>query len=289
MQIVTDRAADLSQEQIKGLPIHYAPLFIVLEDKTYSSGIDIQPENFYELLEGTDAMPTTSLPSAGEFAELYREVAKKGSEILSIHISSGLSGTFEAARMGAEMVKEASITLIDSMSLSGAEGWLVEFAGKLHNAGWPKDKIVETLEGLREHIDLMFTLPSLRYLIHGGRISHLSGLLASALNIKPVIGVSKEDGRYEQRARVRSFNGAIKKLAELALERHPKGTPLRIQIAHGRNPDAAAQLKQHLEELFECHFLPTMAIAPVLGAHTGPGIVGMIYAPMSAFADLPAD
>ncbi|NDJ52086.1 MAG: DegV family protein [Chloroflexi bacterium] len=289
MQIVTDRAADLSQEQTKGLPIHYAPLFIALDGKTYSSGIDIQPENFYELLEGTDAMPTTSLPSAGEFAELYREVAKKGGDILSIHISSGLSGTFEAARMGAEMVKEASITLVDSMSLSAAQGWIVEFAGKMINAGWPKEKIVETLEGLRTHIDAMYTLPSLRYLIHGGRISHFSGLLATALNIKPVIGVSKEDGRYELRARVRSFNGAIKRVAEQVLTYHPKGTSLRVQFVHSRNPDAVARLKVHFEELFDCHFLPSLAVAPVVGAHAGPGMVGVVYAPMSAFAGLPEE
>jgi DegV family protein with EDD domain len=114
MQILTDRGMDLAPEQMEGLNLHFAPLSIHLEGKTYSSGIDLQPDAFYQMLSETEAFPTTSQPSAGEFAEIYREMARTDPDILSIHISSGLSGTINSAEAGAKMVPEANITIFDS-------------------------------------------------------------------------------------------------------------------------------------------------------------------------------
>jgi DegV family protein with EDD domain len=107
MQIVVDRGMDLAGKQLKDLDLHFAPLRLTLDGKTYVSGVDIQVDEFYKLLGETDGYPITSQPSAGDFAELYRELAKTDPEILSIHISSGLSGTINAAQAGAAMVPEA--------------------------------------------------------------------------------------------------------------------------------------------------------------------------------------
>src|SRR5512135_3421960 len=181
MQIVTDNAADLAPEQLRDLEIHFAPLRIELEGKSYQSGVDLQPEEFYRLLSQTEAFPTTSQPSAGEFAALYRELAQKDPDILSIHVSSGLSGTIDAARAGAKMVPEARVTFFDSLTLSCPQGWQVEAAARAVQAGWPLDQILPRLEAIRQQATGMFTLPMLKYLIHGGRISHLKGLVASLL------------------------------------------------------------------------------------------------------------
>ncbi len=116
MQIVTDSAADLSTAQLKEMSIHTVPLSIQLDGKTYRSGIDLQPTEFYSLLKQTESFPTTSQPSPGDFAALYRQLALTDPEILSIHISSGLSGTLNAARSGASMVPEAHVTFFDSMT-----------------------------------------------------------------------------------------------------------------------------------------------------------------------------
>lgn len=287
MQIVSDRGMDLSSEQMEGLNIHLAPLIIQLDGKTYVSGVDVQPNEFYKLLRSAEGMPTTSLPSPGDFAELYQELAKEDPDILSVHISSGLSSTFNAAQQGARMVPEANIAFFDTMTLSGAEGWQVEAAARAAQAGWPLERILSLLEQVREHTETLFTLPELKYLIHGGRISHIKGLLASVLNIKPVIGVSKEDGRYYQRAQQRTLKRAIRKIVGLIAEDVGEGIPLRVQVMHANNPGDAKTLRDLIDDRFECTWLPVGSIAPVLGAHTGPGLVGVVYAPLEKYPDLP--
>jgi len=287
VQIVTDRGMDLAPEQLAGLEIHYVPLTFTLDGKSYVSGVDIQPDEFYQLLASTESFPTTSLPSAGEFAQLYRALAAKDPDILSIHISSGLSGTFNTAQAGAAMVPEANITVVDTKTLSGAQGWQVEAAARAVKAGWAKERILSLLERISAATDTIYTLATLRYLIHGGRISHLKGLLGSVLNIKPIIGVDKTVGKYAQYGQARTLDKAIDKLAGIIAERHAPGTSMRVQVLHGHNAAGAERLRDRLSHLFECVFLPTGPIAPVLGAHTGPGLVGCAYAPLAAFPEVP--
>ncbi|MGB9593187.1 MAG: DegV family protein [Anaerolineae bacterium] len=285
MQIVTDRGMDLSPEQMKDLDIHFVPLTFTLGGKSYRSGEDIQPDEFYTLLEADGGFPTTSQPSPGVFADVYRRLAVTDPDILSIHISSGLSGTVNAARLGAQMVPEANVTIVDSKTLSGALGWQVEAAARAVKAGWAKERILALVDRVRAATDTLYTLATLRYLIHGGRISHLKGLLGSVLNIKPLIGVEKEQGIYAQRGSARTLRGAISRIADLVAEQYAPGTALRVQVLHGANPEGAAQLRERLESLFACEWLPTGPIAPVLGAHTGPGLVGVAFAPVAALSE----
>ncbi|HEC23825.1 MAG TPA: DegV family protein, partial [Chloroflexi bacterium] len=197
------------------------------------------------------------------------------------------SGTVNAARLGAEMVPEANITIVDSKTLSGALGWQVEAAARAIQAGWPLEKILETVAQVGRATETLFTLPELKYLIHGGRISHLKGLLASVLNIKPLIGVDKESGKYAERGKARTFARALRHIGEVITQQVPAGSALRVQVMHANNPDGAAVLREQLDRLFECTWLPEAPIAPVLGAHAGPGLVGAAYAPLSAFPALP--
>jgi DegV family protein with EDD domain len=287
MQILTDRGADFSTQQLLDLDVTFAPLLIVLDDVAYRSGVDIQPDEFYSLLSSSDSLPTTSLPSAGEFAEIYREMAKIDPDILSIHISSGLSGTSAAAQLGAELVPEAEVTVIDTKTLSGAEGWQVEAAFKALKAGWSKEKIIDFLKQVSDATETLFTLSDLKYLIHGGRISHIKGLLAQALNIKPIIGVEKIKGIYEQFGQARTFSRAVTHIVDLIAKQHEPGTSLRVQIMHAQNPIGAEALREQIDKLFNVEWLPTTSIAPVLGAHTGPTLVGCVFAPQSLFAALP--
>ena len=287
MQIVTDSGTDLTAPQMAGLKIHFVPLTVNLDGKTYRSGEDLQPDEFYRLLAESKDFPTTSQPSAGEFAGLYRSLAATDPDILSIHISSGLSGTANAAKAAASLVPEANVTVVDTKTLSGAEGWQVQAAAWAANAGWPLDNILKMLDGIRSAADTLYTLATLKYLIHGGRISHLKGLVASMLNIKPVIGVEKENGTYVQQGQGRTLEQSIRRIAEVVAQQHAPGTALRVQALHGANPDGAAKLREIIDGLFQCTWLPTAPIAPVLGAHTGPGLVGLVFAPQTVFADLP--
>jgi len=286
MIIVTDRAADLTAEQLEGLDVFFSPLRIVLDNKTYISGVDLQPEGFYNLLENTDSMPTTSLPSPGEFADLYRDLAKKDPEILSIHVSSGLSGTLASARAGAAMVPEAHITMWDSMTLSCPLGWQVEAAAQAVKQGWPVERILALLAKSREKVDGMFTLTNLKYLIHGGRISHIAGLVASLLAIKPIILVDKVTGKYGSQGQELTIKRALNKLVDIACHLHVPGSPIRIQLLRSKGDDGIAYLKEKMDGLFQCNWLPPATVAPVLGAHTGPGMSGFCIGPGDIFAEL---
>ena len=287
MKIVTDSGMDLVPQQRDGLDLHVIPLLFTLDGKTYRSGEDIQPNEFYRLLESTNSFPTTSLPAVGEVAALYRRLAVTDPDILSVHISSGLSGTCEVARLAAEMVPEARVTIFDTKTLSGAQGWQVEAAARAAQVGWSKGQTMALLERIRAATDTIYTLATLRYLIHGGRISHLKGLVASVLNIKPLIGVEKDRGTYVQCGMERTLKRAILALADAVARKHPPGSALRMQVLHGDNAEGAALLRERLDQLFQCTWLPTSPIAPVLGAHTGPGLVGIAFAPQAAFADMP--
>ncbi len=287
MRIVGDTGCDISPEQLAGREFTNVPLVINLSGKSYRSGYDITHKEFYELLASTDDLPTTSLPSPGDFADYYRKLAVLDPEILSVHISSGLSGTVGSAREGAKLVPEAQVTVHDTLTLSIGEGWQVEAAVRAASAGWNIAQTVPILEKIRDLTQTVFTLPELKYLIHGGRISHIKGLLAQILNIKPIIAVGKEDGKYYQRDQHRTFKKAMSGIVSLIEKEFPRGTPIRIQVAHANYPEAAQSLQEMLEEVFPCEKLPISDIAPVLGAHTGPGLVGLSYAPLDKYPVLP--
>jgi len=289
MQIVTDSGTDLSlsPEQLIELDIHVVPLIVTLEGKSYREGVDIQPGEFYRLLAATDSLPITSQPSAGEFAEIYRRLAVTDPDILSIHMTSGLSGTFNAAQAGAELVPEANVTHVDTKTLSSAAGWQVEAAARALKAGWPKEQVLALMERISAASESMYTLKELKYLIHGGRISHMKGLIASMLNIKPLIGVEKVNGTYVQLGQVRTFKRAVKGLVDLMADQHAPGSALRVQVLHSYNPEGAAMLRESIDQRFDCTWLPVGPMSLVLGAHTGPSMVGVAYASLAAFADIP--
>ena len=287
MKIVTDRGCDLSEEQTRGLELHYVPMHLTLDGKTYSSGEDITSQHFYELLDQTESFPTTSQAGVGDFVDLYRRLAQSDPEILSIHISSGLSGTLNSARTAAEMVPEAKVTLWDTMTLSGPQGWQVEAAAKAIKAGWPLDKALELAAKVRAASVGMFTLDTMKYLIHGGRISHLKGLLASLLQIRPIISVDKEHGKYYTVSQERTMKRALQKMPSAVAGLYPGVKKMRAQLIHGHNLEGIARLKEAMEAEFECAWLPTVTVGPILGAHTGSSLVGMSVGPADTFAGFP--
>ena len=288
MQIVTDRGADLPPEVAQEFGIHFTPLKVTLGERTYDSGVDITPDEFYGLLESSDQMPITSQPSVGEFVELYRMLAQSDPEILSIHISSGLSGTLNSARTAAAMVPEAHVTLVDTRTLSCPQGWQVEAAARAARGGWKLEKILSYLTELRAQTEGLFTVATLKYLIHGGRISHIKGLLASLLNIKPIIGVDLATGTYNQLGQEITLKRAIFYQADFLAKRFGESTRLRIQPLHANNLEGTEWLRERINQRFDVEWLPTIAITPALGAHVGTGLVGMAAGPVSIFQQLPA-
>ena len=294
MQIVTDSGTDVnfSQEELRAYNVHVVPLVVTLAGKSYREGIDLQPDELYGLLEQSDELPVTSQPAAGEFAALYRELAQTDPDILSIHISSGLSGTSASARAGAQMVPEARVTVVDTHTLSVPAGWQVEAAARAAKAGWPLERILAAVQRVGSATDVIYTLNELKYLIHGGRISHMKGLLASVLNIKPMIGVEKERGTYVTHGQARSFGNAIKGLGEYINRKmkqagEPPADLLRVQVVHASNPSAAQTLLDEIKARFNCQVIATRQLSVVLGAHVGRSMIGVAFAPADIFNDLP--
>ena len=286
MKIVTDSGCDLTKEQCLELGVTMLPLKVQLGEKTYLSGVDLTSEEFYDLLDQTEQMPLTSTPSVGEFADTYRKLAETDREILSIHISSGLSGTYNAAEVAAQQV-DASITVLDTLTLSAGTGWQVEAAARAVKAGWGKAKILEMLKQIQAASDTYFTLPDLKYLIAGGRISHLKGLLASLLGIKPIIQVNKTDGKYYDIGKKRSFLKAVQEIPELILKKYGEGAAFRTQIVHASNPEGGEMLRDAMNKVFRCEWVADGLLGPALGAHTGRGMIGLVHAPLAEFPQLP--
>ena len=285
MKIVTDCAADMSAEELEQLGVIAAPLFIQFPEGEMNSA-DISADDFYNRLEAMrPAIPTTAQPSAGIFAELYRKLAQKDKEILSIHISSGLSGTINSARDGGEQVKsEANVSHWDTLTLSGGERFQVMAAALADKAGWAMNAIQERLKKIREKTEVIYTLDTLEYLARGGRIGRVKALAGALLNLKPIIRVDT-DGKYSTVGNGRTLSKSIGMIADNLREKYGN-TPVWITVLHGRFAEKADVLAAEFKEKLNIAKLEVVRISPVLGVHTGPGIVGAAVVPMELMGDL---
>jgi len=230
-------------------------------------------------------MPLTSQPPPGDFSQIYQKILETDPDILSIHISSGLSGTYNSALAAAKLLPDANITVLDTKTLSAAAGWQVEAAARAIKSGWSLDKVKSLIRKIGEESESIYTLNELHYLIHGGRISHMKGLLASVLNIKPLIGVEKVNGTYVQLGQSRTFKKAVEGLVKIIKDKHLPGSALQVQVLHSYNFEGAEKLRDLIDKTFECTWLPEGHISLVLGAHTGPSMIGVAFAPQSIFVD----
>ena len=288
MKIVVDSGVDLcmTPEQMSEIGIHQVPLSVIFKGKTYREGLDITREEFYSMISKSSDFPLTSQPSSGLIAETYKALVAVDPDILSIHMSSGLSGTYNTAILAASLVPEARITHFDTKTLSVASGWQAIAAARAVKLNWNKEQILALMKRIGDTTDSIFTLKELRYLVHGGRVSHLKGLMASLLNIKPLIGVEKVNGTYVQMGQAKNFEQAVEGLAGIVSKRCTLGSAIRAQVVHAQNPEGADMLQKTMEKLFTCKWLPVCPISLVLGAHTGPSVVGIAYAPEAIMTEI---
>jgi DegV family protein with EDD domain len=285
MKIVTDCAADMPNEELERLGIVQAPLFIQFPEGEVNA-MEISADEFYNRLEAMrPQIPTTAQPSSGIFAELYRKLALTEKNIFSVHISSGLSGTINSARDGGEQVKaEANVSFWDTLTLSGGERFQVVAAALAHKAGWAMDKILERLTKIREKTEVIYTLDTLEYLARGGRIGRVKALAGALLNLKPIIRVDI-DGKYSTVKNERTINKSIAAIADHLAEKYGN-TPVWVTVLHGRFAEKADLLSNEFKQKLNVAKMEVQRISPVLGVHTGPGIVGAAVVPMELMSDL---
>lgn len=285
MKIVTDCAADMPNEELERLGIVQAPLFIQFPEGEVNA-MEISADEFYNRLEAMrPQIPTTAQPSSGIFAELYRKLALTEKNIFSVHISSGLSGTINSARDGGEQVKaEANVSFWDTLTLSGGERFQVVAAALAYKAGWAMDKILERLTKIREKTEVIYTLDTLEYLARGGRIGRVKALAGALLNLKPIIRVDI-DGKYSTVKNERTINKSIAAIADHLAEKYGN-TPVWVTVLHGRFAEKADLLSNEFKQKLNVAKMEVQRISPVLGVHTGPGIVGAAVVPMELMSDL---
>ena len=286
MKILTDCAADLQPDEVGQYGITVAPLYIQFPEGEMNSD-DLTPDQFYDRLERmAPHIPTTAQPSAGIFAELYRKLGSTDDEIMSIHISSGLSGTIDSARLGIQNVPNRIIHLVDTMTLSGGERFQVLAAAWAARAGQGKEFILDRLAKIREATEVVYTLETLEYLQRGGRIGRVQALAGMLLRIKPVIHVDKKDGKYSTLGKERTVPKALETIADHINAKYGNQVPLWVTVLHGRFAEQAERLATIMRDRVNVGKLEVRRISPVLGVHTGPGIVGLAVVPMELMEGL---
>jgi DegV family protein with EDD domain len=277
LRIVTDGAADMPAGWEKEYDIQVIPINILFGEKNYLQGVDLKNEDFYRLVDESGKIPKTSQPSPFQFKQFYESVAKAGDTILSIHVTSKLSGTFESARTAArDLDNRFNIVPFDSGAGSAALGMMCREARLMERAGAATQQIIERLYRVRREVQIVLTVDKLDYARMSGRVGTLQAALASALNVKPII-VLKE-GLLDVAERVRTRSKALDRVLELL---HARFGEERVNVAavHARDPQAAQGLFEKARKILNIKELILTELSIAVAANLGPGTVGLIVYP----------
>jgi DegV family protein with EDD domain len=279
VRIVTDSTADLPKEIREQWEIEMVPLKVHFGDETFLDGVTIEASQFYEKLAKAKELPTTSQPAPSDFLDVYRKLAEQpGAEIISIHLSSAFSGTFQSAMLAKSMLEnDADISIVDSKSASCGIGLLVVEAAKAAKAGKSKAECLEIVDRLRRSMQLYFLVDTLEYLHKGGRIGKAQALFGSLLNIKPILTID-DDGMVAPVEKVRGQKKAMARIVERIKEKHA-GERVKLYIAHANALDTAQDIAALIEEQIRVEEIQYTYIGPVIGTHAGPGAVGVFVIP----------
>jgi DegV family protein with EDD domain len=275
--IVTDGAADMPPGWEKEYDINVVPINIHFGERTYLGGVDLSNEDFYRLVDESGKIPKTSQPSPFQFKESYQRVAKAGDTILSLHVTSKLSGTFESAVAAArELAEEFNIIPFDSGAGSAALGMMCREARLMERAGAAVQQIIERMYQIRRNVQIVLTLEKLDYARMSGRIGTLQAALASALNIKPIV-VLKE-GVLSMAERVRTRSRALDRVVELLHNRFEKEL-VNVAAVHARDLRSAQDLLGRVKKIFNFKELILTELSIAVAANLGPGTVGLVVYP----------
>ena len=273
--IVTDSTADLTEQEIQDFNIHVVPLNITIQEEHYLDGETITKEEFKNKMIASSELPMTAQPSIGRFVELYDELGKDGSEIISIHLMNSISGTVNAARQAAD-ITESTVTVVDSDFTSRSMGIIVREAAKAAKEGKTAEEVLEVIESTRQRTKLYLTVLNLDNLIKGGRISRVMGAFSNLLNIKLFLEVI--NGKIEIVQKGRGLKSLQKKYDEVFEEM--KACPNGIQeigIMHaGLNEFNQSQIDT-LRELFPDAKLTIVMTSPIIMSHTGVDAMAVTY------------
>jgi DegV family protein with EDD domain len=282
IKLVTDSTCDLPQHLIDALRIQVVPINIQFGATTYRENVTLSPDQFYHKVAVEGLLPQTSQPAVGDFVETYRNLAANGGAgadgILSIHLTSKLSGTYQSAKLAASMVRDqVKVTIIDSLAGSAGLGWMVYEAAQLIKLGRALPEIQTHLESKRDGISIFFAVDTLTYAQMSGRVGKLGSVLGTLLNIKPVIGLSH--GLIDVTGKVRSRRAAMERIVALTAEK-VQHKPVNVAVVHALAPDRAEMLLEQAIGALNVQETFVKDVAISLAVHFGPGTLGLIAYPM---------
>jgi DegV family protein with EDD domain len=274
IKIVTDSTAYLPDDCVREHDIRVVPLCVHFGQEAFKEGVELSNQEFYARLKEAPELPTTSQPSAGEFHQVFEELANANHEILALTISHKLSGTYNSAIAAQQMLPDAQISVVDSLSTAVGLQLMVEAAIAAVAAGATRQEIVQQIEEIKAKIHFLFVVDTLEYLAKGGRIGNARAFLGTLLKIKPILAL--QDGAIEPLEQVRSKRKALAQMLDL-VEGYVdgNGSQARAAITHALVPEDADDVRRELVSRLGCEEVPLSHLGPVIGTHTGPGVVGI--------------
>jgi len=274
IKVVTDSTAYLPEDAVRKYDIRVVPLYVHFGNEEFREGVELSIGEFYARLREAPELPSTSQPSAGEFHEVLKDLVDQGHQVLVMTISSKLSGTWNSAMAAKEMLPDADIAVFDSFSTSVGLYLMLEAAVEAIQSGASLPQVVEELEGIRDKMHVLFVVDTLEYLAKGGRIGNAKAFLGTLLKVKPILTL--QDGVLEPLEQVRSKRKAVMRLLDLVEERLDSQAPqARVAVTHALVPDEAEALIQDLVARLGCTEPSLSEVGPVIGTHTGPGVLAI--------------
>ena len=276
--IITDSTSDLSQKMLQAFNIEFLPLKIMYKDEQYLDKVNISPDDIYKRFD--KEIPTTSMPGPDEFKEKFKKLKEKGfTNIIAIHISSGLSSTPNICRMVSEEMEDMTIEVIDSRLLSMGLGRLVLYAkGLIDQGNLDFEEIVNKTREKIDDIELNFIVKTLKYLKEGGRIGKVKGIIGQLLNIKPIISID-DDGQYYTVDKTRGRKNSLNKLYDKAKKKIKQGMSY-VDVMHADAEEEAKELQNRLQKLQNVKDSILGEISPAMVVHAGPGLIGVVVTPV---------
>jgi DegV family protein with EDD domain len=273
--ILTDSTAYIPQEIREKLHIHMIPLSVVFGNETYREEIDIHADEFYEKVKLHDQLPTTSQPPIGLFVETFERLAKEYDAVISIHLSSGISGTYQGAVSAGNMVEGIKVYPYDSEISCMAQGFYAIEAANMANAGKSPEEIIARLDEIKKTLRAYFMVDDLSHLQRGGRLSGAQAFIGSLLQVKPLLHfVDKVIVPFEK---IRTRKKAIKRIEELFAEDAGTGVPMKAVVIHANRPEEAEAWKNELAQVYPHVEFMISYFGPVIGTHLGEGALGLSW------------
>jgi DegV family protein with EDD domain len=268
--VVTDSTADLRPAAQERFGLGMVPLIVNWDGQTFRDKIDLTTADFYQRLRNSKTLPKTGAPSLAAFEAAFREQLKEHDAVVSVNLASRLSGTYAVARKAAESVDPQRISVVDSGSVSICLGWLAEMAATLAQQGVQPAEIVERLEEARGRLRILALVETLEFLQRGGRIGRAAALAGTLLSVKPILSI--RDGEVAPVERVRTINGALRRLVELVIGLGPIE---RLGVVDGDSNNNASEVARQLAVHYPDLTIDRGELGPVVGTHGGPGVVGV--------------